>query len=1583
MLSLLNFYKKYIFEDKHIQSYKLINFLEAKSQVTSVENFINNSKTFNNKEKCVIESIEEFNKEYTLNEFTKLSLNNYKGSLEYILNNNQQKNNINLLSYQGNFVNVKNEKKKMCIGIITYYISEDKTLKIYSLNIRKNISNDTEVIGKIFDLIQEYYDNKIEKIIYKVENKSEDIFDKEYKLTDFGFELQSEKDRIYYKQQKELTTISLLDAYFKDEIDQSEQLEEKIFKANTPMIYAFITPQIKNANAIKVGFTDQGVQKRINQWKKYYKDIQIIGYWTSREFRKAADGLNTMVFFKDYPVHNNIIKMGYSRLLDDSFKYQAEDGSLKTLHVSKEFFDKVSTISGQAELSKEILEGIIIEMKKSIKDGTSEFKVYQLTESGTTKDNDEKLGPFNDFNPTPLQEKCIKEGIKAYKRGDSDLLMAAVMRFGKTYATYKIIQGAGIKYTLVTSAIADTKNAWRDDVNHKDFIDDFVFIMFHEGKIKIVERGAENSMWIQSWEGDSLEGLVKQKQKENKTIIIYCTLQDLSGTHGNIKDKHKFLFSNPPELLVVDETHYGSHSPLWGTLTGLNPKEQEKKVKEALKQTGQENDYSKEDIQEIIKNEEESSEINKQITALKPKCVLQCSGTPYYILSSGEFAESISKKTIITKVTYSDMVTERDKWSEENPGEDEWKSPYFGIPDIHKYGLQLTRKCRNVLKHEGKTSSMKALFEVSNNTFVHEAAIQELFEYLFKGNGKKEGFLESNNLRDQEIFKHTIVVLPQIKMAQVLEKLLKSKNIVDENTREISNIVGKHTTDNQKNVNGLNKWMKECEDKGKRTLTITVKRFLTGVSMPLVDSMIFMKDLSSPQEYDQNIFRLCTRNVGKAIDEETGEEIKVNRKHNVYLIDFSIDRIYNMTIESAIAQCAADGHVDPDSIKKRINKMAEVMPIMVDDTGRNDVLEKMHEIKPEDLLKKYINYNKDRDIEQIIRNYINVKAFDEFLTNHSNLSLLTDFKESSLDTMDSNNDGEDEVDSSNNSSENDSENDGGENDETSKKTEKNNSKAKDNTESVLKAKFIGFIQGILYINCCLDDPCDSVEKFLEQSKDNKEIEAALGSFINTKKNKLNILKDVYDKLNALEKANINFMMYTIQKQMNDTSISPTERFETAIKKLGRLGKSEVVTPKEIVDKMINKLDDDVYRNAESILLVNEKQCEFFYEIYKRFGKETAKKCKIIPSSETGKLLCKKLLKTIDLNDYINDIIVHMEDYNKDGKIDVKDFLDMTEQDLEKTTGKKHFDICLMNPPYSGDIDMEMLEQVYNISNKSVVVHPSSMYIKVINEENITPKNTKIIKLKDNIAKHIKSVDIKNYNRLFNISMKFPCAITYIDRNKKETDNIEFNLFNERHTVKSIYDINLVGENELIQSILNKINCEKITKHKYKDGDNYSENDWFCKYAGLGRSICADPRSSDVWYRNGLFAYYYWNAFDDRPPKNIDNKPIKDLSNGSTYNNPKYKNTSSNNLIGTKTEIENYKYNVFNTNLFAFINIIFTISSNNGSVNYLPWLVDKKYTNKEIYHKFNFSKEEIELIENTIKKYQKDSDWYKEYMYGSK
>ena len=134
------------------------------------------------------------------------------------------------------------------------------------------------------------------------------------------------------------------------------------------------------------------------------------------------------------------------------------------------------------------------------------------------------------------------------------------------------------------------------------------------------------------------------------------------------------------------------------------------------------------------------------------------------------------------------------------------------------------------------------------------------------------------------------------------------------------------------------------------------------------DAMFFTKDTKSPQEYDQAIFRLCTRRVVSATDED-GNKTKICRKSNVYLIDFKIDRMYTMMVDSAISQCAAQGQTSAEAVKDVIVKNAEIMKTYsenVYDNNGQHILDKMHKIDPDDLLKKYVTYNRERSIEDSI-----------------------------------------------------------------------------------------------------------------------------------------------------------------------------------------------------------------------------------------------------------------------------------------------------------------------------------------------------------------------------------------------------------------------------------------------------------------------------------------------------------------------------------------------------------------------------------------------------------------------------------------
>lgn len=116
--------------------------------------------------------------------------------------------------------------------------------------------------------------------------------------------------------------------------------------------------------------------------------------------------------------------------------------------------------------------------------------------------------------------------------------------------------------------------------------------------------------------------------------------------------------------------------------------------------------------------------------------------------------------------------------------------------------------------------------------------------------------------------------------------------------------------------------------------------------------------------------------------------------------------------------------------------------------------------------------------------------------------------------------------------------------------------------------------------------------------------------------------------------------------------------------------------------------------------------------------------------------------------------------------------------------------------------------------------------------------------------------------------------------------------------------------------------------------------------------------------NNTFRPYIIAAAEDKP---ICNKvPL------SQHNNP------CDSVYGTKEELENWKTLAETSNFIRFINICLIIDENNNSKEYLPWLVDKKYTDTDIYALLNITAEEQNLIEDTVKRFSKNSDFGKNY-----
>ena len=114
--------------------------------------------------------------------------------------------------------------------------------------------------------------------------------------------------------------------------------------------------------------------------------------------------------------------------------------------------------------------------------------------------------------------------------------------------------------------------------------------------------------------------------------------------------------------------------------------------------------------------------------------------------------------------------------------------------------------------------------------------------------------MDYEKIKSGMMCRHIVCVLPYCASCDALESLIKNnawkfKNL---NQYEIINISGVENPNSYKTPKAIKDSIKKCESEGKKTITLTVNRMLTGSTVEEWDTMIYLKDTSSPQEYDRH-----------------------------------------------------------------------------------------------------------------------------------------------------------------------------------------------------------------------------------------------------------------------------------------------------------------------------------------------------------------------------------------------------------------------------------------------------------------------------------------------------------------------------------------------------------------------------------------------------------------------------------------------------------------------------------------------------------------------------------------------------------
>ena len=158
-----------------------------------------------------------------------------------------------------------------------------------------------------------------------------------------------------------------------------------------------------------------------------------------------------------------------------------------------------------------------------------------------------------------------------------------------------------------------------------------------------------------------------------------------------------------------------------------------------------------------------------------------------------------------------------------------------------------------------------------------------------------------------------------------------------------------------KNITNVKKKIEDYEAKGEMTLTLTVNRMLTGSTVPQWDTMLYLKETESPQEYDQAIFRLQNPYVVTYTDDE-GHIAKRNMKPQTLLVDFDPNRMFFLQeLRAHIYDINTDTNGNRHLLE-RIEKELKVSPII----WLNK--DKLQEVTPNDIMNFIRKYSSERSI---------------------------------------------------------------------------------------------------------------------------------------------------------------------------------------------------------------------------------------------------------------------------------------------------------------------------------------------------------------------------------------------------------------------------------------------------------------------------------------------------------------------------------------------------------------------------------------------------------------------------------------------
>ena len=782
-----------------------------------------------------------------------------------------------------------------------------------------------------------------------------------------------------------------------------------------------------------------------------------------------------------------------------------------------------------------------------------------------------------DWDLRPMQEEAVDNIENAVALGIDTMLLDASVRFGKCFTTLAAAKRLGYTKILVTSGKADVEGEWQKAVEQPGQFMGWDFVS--PEMLRVSDKILTNVIW------------------DADVTVCFMTLQD----SYNAEDKRRYdqVFDTKWDMLVVDETHFGARA----------------------------------------------EEFSKAIDRVMRRTTLHLSGSPFRILATDEFSDD----QIVACKTRSDMVAERDAWDETNAdaiaaGElSIWQNPYFGIPTPVTFALRANAETLakiGVLKEDGITIDLAELLatdhDAENPAFKHEESVRELLK-MVDGEDDTLGFLNYDIAGENDLFRHMVMCLPEKDSCDAMADLIKEMSKDGELDRlgeyEVINVAGNHAPKRYKDVQQVVRDVAKTAAEGKRTISLTVYRMLTGVTVPEWDTMLMLSGMGSPESYEQATGRLMSPFVQTVVNEKDADDkLKVNRKPYVVVVDFDPTRVFVMAEQRSIAQRLTGKDID-----EAVEHEMRYAPII---TANEDGFKC---VTPTDLRREISRYATNGITEEVEKIPVDsgmfsdgdfmgaIQGFDGNEKARRRDIEVDPFEEDGAELDIDLPDADGDVD------ENPADEEAGNDDGAGVIDPQEAKREADDARKVFEAKVRDFyFRSVAF--------AAAWQKGQVKTLDDIRIRAKATKTGRTIASNLGILDDIDVLCSAVSRfKNVRLQLdnaiYNISTLVNDPELTGMEKAEILMQRFGRLSSSEVATPLWVARKMVGAIPETAFeKDTPRFLDLASKVGEMAYALVERCGRievETGRKLtpeiRSVTTSPIAYVLCVAVYRLLGLD----------------------------------------------------------------------------------------------------------------------------------------------------------------------------------------------------------------------------------------------------------------------------------------------------------------------------------------------------------------